>query len=80
VIVRLFLWNVADSQTTLDELRTRLPELELPSAWVANDAADRFGLVAFGDDAPDLDAVVGLIGREPDAAEEFEVVAPNQYR
>jgi hypothetical protein len=79
VIVRLFLWNLADSRTTLEELQARLPELEPPSAWVGNDAAERFGLVAFGDEAPDLSDVRELIGRDPDAAEEFEVVS-NQYR
>jgi hypothetical protein len=79
VIVRLLLWNLADSKTSLEELQARLPELEPPSAWVANEAAERFGLVAFGDEAPDLTAVRELIGRDPDAAEEFEVV-PDQYR
>ena len=77
MIVRLFLWNVADSRTTLEELEARLPALEPPSAWVANEAAERFGLVAFGDETPDLGAVRELIGSDPDAAEEFEVV-PNQ--
>ena len=80
MIVRLFLWNVADSKTTLDELRARLPELEPPSAWIANDGAERFGLVAFGESVPDLGGVHELIGRDPDVAEEFEVLPPNQYR
>jgi hypothetical protein len=79
VIVRLFLWNLGDSRTTLEELQARLPELKPPSAWVANEAAERFGLVAFGDEAPDLRSVRELIGRDPDAAEEFEIVS-DQYR
>ena len=79
MIVRLFLWNLADSMTTLEELLARVPELEPPSSWVANEAGERFGLVAFGDEAPDLSEVRQLIGHDPYAAEEFEVV-PNQYR
>ena len=79
MIVRLFLWNVAESSTTIDELRARLPELELPSAWIANEVAERFGLIAFGEAPPGFEEVRELIGRDPDAAEEFEV-ARNQYR
>ena len=72
MIVRLLLWNVADSKTTLEELREHLPALEEPSTWLVNEAAERFGLVAFGDEPPDLEAVRALIGRDPDVAEEFE--------
>ena len=78
MIVRLLLWNLGDSMTTLEELRTRLPPLEPPSAWLVNEAGERFGLVAFGDDPPDLEAVRELIGRDPDVAEEFET-EPDQY-
>jgi hypothetical protein len=34
VIVRVLLWGLFDSKTTIDELRPRLPELEPPSAWI----------------------------------------------
>ena len=78
MIVRLLLWNLADSMTSLDELRARLPALEEPSTWLVNDAAERFGVVAFGDEPPDLEAVRALIGRDPDVAEEFES-EPDQY-
>jgi hypothetical protein len=78
VIVRLLLWNLADSRTSLDELRARLPALEEPSTWLVNEAADRFGLVAFGDEPPDLEAVRELIGRDADVAEEFDA-EPDQY-
>ena len=37
VLVRLLIWNVADSQTTIDELRESLPELEPPSRWIWNE-------------------------------------------
>jgi hypothetical protein len=78
VIVRLLLWNLADSSTSLEELRAQLPPLEEPSTWLVNEAAERFGLVAYGDDLPDLEAVRVLIGRDPDVAEEFES-EPDQY-
>lgn len=78
MIVRLLLWNLADSRTSLEELRARLPVLEEPSTWLVNDAAERFGLVAYGDELPDLEAVRALIGRDPDVAEEFES-EPDQY-
>jgi hypothetical protein len=31
VIVRILIWNLFDSQTTIDELRESLPELEPPT-------------------------------------------------
>ena len=73
MIVRLLLWNLFDSKTTLEELRARLPELGPLDAWIVNEAQDRFGLVSF-DDLPDLRAVTALIGRDPDVAEEFDLL------
>jgi hypothetical protein len=74
VILRIFLWNLADSKTTLDELREHLPELEAGDAWISNEAAERFGLVSFQDEVPaGLARVRDLIGRDPDVAEEFDV-------
>jgi hypothetical protein len=75
VIARLLLWSLFDSKTTIDELRAQLPALEPPSAWIWNDAAERFGLIAFGDDMPEqLPAVRELIGSDPEVAEEFDVL------
>jgi hypothetical protein len=74
VIVRIFLWNLADSKTTLDELREQLPELEAGDAWISNEASERFGLVSYEDEPPGgLVRVRELIGRDPDVAEEFDV-------
>ena len=58
---------------TLDELRERLPELPDGDVWISNSAADRFGLVSFADELPDLVEVRALIGREPEVFEEFDV-------
>jgi hypothetical protein len=76
VIARLLLWSLFDSQTTIDELRERLPELEPPSAWLWNGVSDRFGLVVFGEELPPgLEQVRDLIGADPDVADEFDVLA-----
>jgi hypothetical protein len=52
VILRIFLWNLADSRTSLGELRERLPELEGEGSWISNEANERFGLITFSDEAP----------------------------
>jgi hypothetical protein len=73
VIVRIFLWNLADSKTTLHELREQLPQLETGDAWISNEASERFGLVSFSDETPaGLARVRDLIGRDPEVAEEFD--------
>jgi hypothetical protein len=74
VIARILLWNLASSKTTLAELREHLPELDPGDAWVANEAQERFGLIAFGEEVPDLSHVRALIGEEPAVAEEFDVL------
>jgi hypothetical protein len=73
VIARILLWSLSDSKTTLDELRTQLPDLDDDDVWIANEAQERFGLIVFGE-LPDLSRVVELIGGEPDVAEEFDVL------
>jgi hypothetical protein len=73
VIVRIFLWNLADSKTTLDELREHLPDLDGADAWISNEASERFGLISFSNGVPSgLGRVRELIGRDPDVAEEFD--------
>jgi hypothetical protein len=76
VIVRIFLWNLANSKTTLDELREQLPGLERGDAWISNEASERFGLITFASDTPrGLSRIRELIGRDPDVGEEFDVEA-----
>jgi len=58
---------------TLDELRDRIPELPDGDRWISNGVQDRLGLIAFGDELPDLGEVPTLIGAEPVIAEEFDV-------
>ena len=73
MIVRLLVWNLADSKTTLDELREHLPPLEPPDVWISNEASERFGLVSFGEELPDLSRVRELIGKDPEIGEEFDI-------
>ena len=73
MIARILIWNLFDSQTTIDELRAQLPELPDDAHWISNEAQERFGVIAFGDDPPDLRDLERLIGVEPAVAEEFDV-------
>ena len=73
-VVRLYIWSLGDSKTTLDELREHLPPAEEPDFWISNDAGERFGLVTFGaTPADEVQHVRDLIGKEPEVAEEFDV-------
>ena len=75
MIARVLLWSLFDSKTTIDELRVQLPTLERPSAWIWSESAERFGLLAFGDELPDgVRHVRELVGSDPDVAEEFDVL------
>jgi hypothetical protein len=73
MVVRILLWSLFDSKTTLDELREHLPSLPESDVWIVNEAQDRFGLISYGDELPDLGGVPELIGGEPAVAEEFDV-------
>ncbi len=73
MVARVVLWNLADSRTTLDELRAQLPELPEGDFWISNELQERFGLISFGSALPGLDEVIRLIGSEPAVFEEFDV-------
>jgi hypothetical protein len=73
-VARILIWNLADSQTTLAELRHHLPPLDDGDYWIANDAQERFGVVSTGDELPDLTGMRELIGKEPEIAEEYDVL------
>jgi hypothetical protein len=73
VIVRILIWSLYDSRTSLDELRAHLPELPDGSRWISNEALERLGLIAFGDELPDLGEVPHLVGKDPEVAEEFDI-------
>lgn len=75
MIVRLLVWSLFGSDTTIDELRDALPELEEPSVWLWSEASERFGAVLFGDGLPPaLEHARELVGRDPDVYEEFDAL------
>jgi hypothetical protein len=75
VIVRLLIWNLAESKTTIEELRESLPELAEPSTWVWNEASERLGAVVHDDELPEQVArVIELVGADPDVYEEFDTL------
>ena len=74
-VVRILIWNLADSKTTLAELRDRLAPLPDSDLWIGNEVQERFGLVSTSEELPDLEHVRALIGKEPEIAEEFDALA-----
>jgi hypothetical protein len=71
VPVRLLLWDLADSKTTLDELRAQLPELPKGDVWISHEATERFGLISFSGSLGEVQKVRDLIGKDPEIGEEF---------
>jgi hypothetical protein len=78
VIVRLLLWSLGDSKTSLEELRPRL-EQSPHRTWISDETTERFGVVETWDDEPEEfpREIVDLIGKEPEIAEEFDVEEPD---
>jgi hypothetical protein len=84
VIVRLVLWNLADSKTTLAELRHHLDDAseQVPGlrfrAWISNETTERFGAVELWESAEAAEEEVPrrvreLIGKDPEVGETFDV-------
>jgi hypothetical protein len=90
VLVRLVLWNLAESQTTIAELRRYLRDEsvdafeEVPGlrfkAWISDEATERWGAVYLWESREAAEQELPsrareLIGKEPDLGEEFDVEA-----
>ncbi len=90
MIVRLVLWNLADSQTTIEELRRYLRDEsvdqfeEVPGlrfkAWISDEATDRWGAIYLWESEEAASQTVPsrareLIGKDPDIGEDFDVEA-----
>ena len=90
MLVRLVLWSLADSKTTIGELRRYLRDESVDAfedvpglrfkAWISDEATERWGAVYLWEsrDAADQELpsrVRELIGKEPDVGEEFDVEA-----
>jgi hypothetical protein len=71
--VRLLLWSLANSKTTLDELRARLPALPESDVWISHEPSERFGLISFSGSMGEVEKVRDLIGNDPEVGEEFEL-------
>ena len=76
MIVRLLLWNLADSKTGLDELRLHL-EASPHRTWISDEATERFGVIETWEEAAGEfpEEIRELIGKDPEIAEEFDVEA-----
>lgn len=95
MILRLVLWNLADSKTTIGELRRYLREesvdqfAEVPGlrfkAWISDEPTERWGAVYLWESAEAARQVVPsrareLIGKDPDIGEDFDVEATIEGR
>jgi hypothetical protein len=95
VILRLVLWNLADSKTTIAELRryvrdesvdafADVPGLRL-KAWISDEATERWGAVHLWESAEAAEQELPsrareLIGQDADIAETFDVEATVEGR
>jgi hypothetical protein len=85
MVGRFVLWSLADTSTTIEELRAEhLPASPgaVAETWFSDEAADRWGAFAV---FPDADAATApipeelqqLIGKAPDLVELFTVEPPS---
>ncbi len=75
MIVRILIWSLFDSKTTIDELRQGIPSVTPPSGWIWSDSSERFGIVAFGDELPEAAGWArDVIGDDPEVYEEFDLL------
>ena len=90
MLLRLVLWNLADSKTTIEELRRYLRDESVDAfedvpglrfkAWISDEVSERWGAVYLWESREDAEQELPsrareLIGKEPDVGEEFDVEA-----
>ena len=95
MIVRFVLWNLADSQTTIAELRRYLRDESVDAfedveglrfkAWISDEVTERWGAFYVWESAEaarqELPSKAReLIGRDPDVVEEFDIEATIEGR
>jgi len=95
VIVRFVLWNLADSQTTIEALRRYLRDESVDAfedieglrfkAWISDQATERWGAFYVWESQEaarqELPSKAReLIGKDPDIVEEFDVEATIEGR
>jgi hypothetical protein len=95
MILRLVIWNLADSLTTIEELRRYLRDEsvdqfeEVPGlrfkVWISDEATERWGAIYLWETEeaarqPLPSRARELIGKDPDIGEEFDVEATIEGR
>jgi hypothetical protein len=95
LLLRLVLWNLAESKTTIGELRRYLRDesvdqfAEVPGlrfkAWISDEATERWGGVYLWESREAAEQELPsrareLIGRDPDFGEDFDVEATIEGR
>ena len=95
MILRFVLWNLADSKTTIQELRRYLRDesvdayADVPGlrfkAWISDEITERWGAVYLWESAEAAEQelpsrVRELIGKDPDIGETFDVEATIEGR
>ena len=90
MVVRLVLWNLADSKTTVAELRRYLHDESVAAfegvpglrfkAWISDESTERWGAIYFWESREAADQELPsrareLIGKDPDIGEEFDLEA-----
>ena len=90
MLLRLVLWNLADSKTTIGEMRRYLRDEavdafeDLPGlrfkAWISDEVTERWGAIYLWESREAADQTLPsrareLIGKEPDIGEEFDIEA-----
>jgi hypothetical protein len=95
VILRFVLWNLADSKTTIQELRRYLRDESVDAyedvpglrfkAWISDEITERWGAVYLWESAADAEQELPsrareLIGKDPDIGETFDVEATIEGR
>ena len=90
MLLRFVIWNLADSKTTIEELRRYLHDESVDAfedvpglrfkAWFSDEATERWGAVYLWESAEAAEQELPsrareLIGKEPDIGEEFDVEA-----
>ena len=95
MLVRFVLWNLADSKTTIEELRRYLRDESVDAfadmaglrfkAWVSDETTERWGAIYLWESREAAEQDVPsrareLIGKDPDIGEEFDVEATIEGR
>ena len=95
MLVRFVLWNLADSKTTIEELRRYLRDESVDvfadvrglrfKAWISDEVTERWGAVYLWESAEAAEQELPsrareLIGKDPDIIEVFDVEATIEGR